>query len=294
MGRRELERNLRLGKLFRRLGLGLSFSLVLPFGLLPRRSGSRAGADGRLEHREQRTHRRLREHRPVSLLRVQLRDFLVGPERPAHQLHRVDTAPSRRSGSRRRRHGGGRGRRGRRTTRGSFRRRYGRRYGRSRGAASRAPTPAHGRRARGAARVEARRHRLDIRRHSCAFGTRRRLRRRGGALLLLAQPRVCLRGCLHVRREELRETLHDLPIVPPPEHLAAFLKGEQVRAELLEFSLERRVGGVAVAEDARELRGGVHLSRVTGQVLRSRALRCVEREGRSVIGSRRRGANNLF
>jgi hypothetical protein len=29
-------------------------------------------------------------------------------------------------------------------------------------------------------------------------------------------------------------------------------------------------------------------------VLRSRALRCVEREGRSVIGSRRRGANNLF
>ena len=90
MGRRELERNLRLGKLFRRLGLGLSFSLVLPFGLLPRRSDGRAGARGRLEHREQRTHRRLREHRPVSLLRVQLRDFLVGPERPAHQLHRVD------------------------------------------------------------------------------------------------------------------------------------------------------------------------------------------------------------
>ena len=107
MGRRELERNLRLGKLFRRLGLGLSFSLVLPFGLLPRRSDGRAGARGRLEHREQRTHRRLREHRPVSLLRVQLRDFLVGPERPAHQLHRVDTAPSRRSGSRRRRRRGG-------------------------------------------------------------------------------------------------------------------------------------------------------------------------------------------
>ena len=105
---------------------------------------------------------------------------------------------------------------------------------------------------------------------------------------------MSFRGCLHVRREELRETLHDLPIVPPPEHLAAFLKGEQVRAELLEFSLERRVGGVAVAEHARELRGGVHLRRVTGQVLRSRALRCVEREGRSVIGSRRRGANNLF
>ena len=296
MGRRELERNLRLGKLFRRLGLGLSFSLVLPFGLLPRGRDGRAGARGRLEHREQRTHRRLREHRPVSLLRVQLRDLLVGPERPAHQLHRVDPALSRRSGSRRRRRRrrGGRGRRGSRTTRGSFRRRYGRRYGRPRGAASRAPTLAHGRRARGAARVEARRHRLDIRRHSCAFGTRRRLRRRGGALLLLAQPRMCLRGFLHVRREELRETLHDLPIVPPPEHLAAFLKGEQVRAELLEFSLERRVGGVAVAEHARELRGGVHLSRVTGQVLRSRALRCVEREGRSVIGSRRRGANNLF
>ena len=296
MGRRELERNLRLGKLFRRLGLGLSFSLVLTFGLLPRRSDGRAGARGRLEYREQRTHRRLREHRPVSLLRVQLRDFLVGPERPAHQLHRVDPALSRRSGSRRRRRRrrGGRGRRGCRTTRGCFRGRYERRYGRSRGAASRAPTPAHGRRARGAARVEARRRRLDIQRHSCAFGTRRRLRRRGGTLLLLAQPRVCLRGCLHVRREELRETLHDLPIVPPPEHLAAFLKGEQVRAELLEFSLERRVGGVAVAENARELRGGVHLSRVTGQVLRSRALRCVEREGRSVIGSRRRGANNLF
>ena len=153
MGRRELERNLRLGKLFRRLGLGLSFSLVLTFGLLPRRSDGRAGARGRLEHREQRTHRRLREHRPVSLLRVQLRDFLVGPERPAHQLHSVDTALSRRSGSRwrRRRRRGGRGRRWRRATRGSFRRRYGQRYDRSRGAASRAPTPAHGRRARGAA-----------------------------------------------------------------------------------------------------------------------------------------------
>ena len=105
-------------------------------------------------------------------------------------------------------------------------------------------------------------------------GGNRRSRLRRRAFLLLARPRR-FHGRIHVRREELREALHDLPVVPSAKHLAAFLEGEEVRAELLEFGLERRVGGVGVAEHARELRGGVHLRRVTGQVLRSRALRWV-------------------
>ena len=250
--RRKYKRDLHLGL----LGLGLPFPLILPLGLLRRgclgprrREGPSRGR--RLENREERAHRSLGEHRAVPLFRVQLRHLLVGPQRPAHQLHHVHPALSRRR----------RGRLAKRkrrslTRRAALRRRRGR--GRSRGPAPRAPAPP---RRRGPA--------------TCAGGggnRRSRLRRR--AFLLLARPRR-FHGRIHVRREELREALHDPPVVPSAEHLAAFLKGEEVRAELLEFGLERRVGGVGVAEHARELRGGVHLRRVTGQVLRSRALRWV-------------------